>query len=344
MMNYSEIEKVLTEGTAVATENKVVSPETFRNRVAFNTVLSNCQSIGGKRFCCIPLDLLEIDEDYQRVYCVNMKKVYSLVNKWDYNKFDPILVSPHPETNSFAVIDGSHRMLAAGIRKETYVLAVLTEGLSEDPSERKLQEARLFAGQGEEVDRLDRYQKHRAYVTLGIKKYCVLDECIKGRKLLLSVHELKNLPQEKQDALKAADYKILTGYSAAVQAAALVNGKETLTNIFNIIEKTQWHKAVNGYSTNVISPMKSVLNMHDNDPKVIKAMTNLFEFMDPNTFFAEAHAKYPKRQQAERLVLYLENEIAKKLGIQPLYTGGDLRKITAGINSRRHASATNVAK
>lgn len=138
---------------------------------------------------------------------------------------------------TFAVIDGSHRMLAAGIREEKYVIAVLTEGLPVDPMERKMKEAALFSEQGDDVDKLSLAQKHRANVTMGVKKYCVLDNCLKGRKLLLSVHELKNLPKEKRDALKAADYKVLTGYAAARDAAALTNGEETLNNIFDIIEK-----------------------------------------------------------------------------------------------------------
>lgn len=115
MMNYKAIEKLLTGETEK--ESKVIRPEVFKDQTAYNTVMNNCQRIGGKRFCCIPLELLEIDEDYQRVYCINMEKVYSLVRKWDFNKCEPILVSPHPETATFAVIDGSHRMLAAGIRE-----------------------------------------------------------------------------------------------------------------------------------------------------------------------------------------------------------------------------------
>ena len=114
MLNYNEIERALIG----ATESKVIRPEIFKDQTAYNTVMNNCQRIGGKRFCCIPLELLEIDEDYQRVYCINMEKVYSLVRKWDFNKCEPILVSPHPETATFAVIDGTHRMLEAGIREE----------------------------------------------------------------------------------------------------------------------------------------------------------------------------------------------------------------------------------
>lgn len=99
MMNYKAIEKLLTGETEK--ESKVIRPEVFKDQTAYNTVMNNCQRIGGKRFCCIPLELLEIDEDYQRVYCINMEKVYSLVRKWDFNKCEPILVSPHPETATF---------------------------------------------------------------------------------------------------------------------------------------------------------------------------------------------------------------------------------------------------
>lgn len=338
MMNYNEIERALTNG---ATESKVIT-KLFKDQTAYNTVMSNCQRIGGKRFCCIPLELLEIDEDYQRVYCINMEKVYSLVSKWDFNKCDPILVSPHPETATFAVIDGSHRMLAAGIRKEKYVIAVLTEGLSTEPAKRKIEEAKLFSEQGDDVDKLSLPQKHRANVTMGIKKYCVLDNCLKGRRLLLNAHELKNLPEEQQSSLKAADYRILTGYGAAVQAASLIDGEEVLTNIFDIIEKSGWHTAINGYAANVIRPVKSILNLHDNDPKAIKAIIGFFKPMEPNTFFAKAHAKYPGRKATERLTMYLEEEVANRLGIQPMYTGGDLRKVTVGLNHQRYYGATGT--
>lgn len=338
MMNYNEIERALTNG---ATESKVIT-KLFKDQTAYNTVMSNCQRIGGKRFCCIPLELLEIDEDYQRVYCINIEKVYSLVRKWNFNKCEPVLVSPHPETATFAVIDGSHRMLAAGIRKEKYLLAVLTEGLSEDPAVRKIEEAELFSEQGEDVDHLSPSHKHRAYVTRGIKKYCVLDNCIKERRLLLNIHELKNLSKEKQDSLKAADYRVLSGYSAALQAASLVNGEEILNNVFNIIEDAGWHTATNGYGANVIWPVKSVLNLHDNDPQVVKAIVSLFRPIEPDTFFAKAHAKYPGRKEKERLTMYLEEEVAKRLGIQPMYTGGDLRKVTSAINSQRYYRATGT--
>lgn len=48
MLNYNEIERALTNG---ATESKVIT-KLFKDQTAYNTVMSNCQRIGGKRFCC----------------------------------------------------------------------------------------------------------------------------------------------------------------------------------------------------------------------------------------------------------------------------------------------------
>lgn len=340
MMNYNQIKDTLANGTV--TENKVITPEAFRNKAAYETVMNNCQTIGGKRFCCIPLGMLEIDEDYQRVYCINMEKVRALVRKWNPNKYEAILVSPHPETSSFAGIDGSHRVLAAGNRGATTILAVLAEGLSDNPTERKIQEAELFSDQGKDNDRLTPAHKHRAYVTRGINKYCIVERCLQGRKLLLNNYELKNMTQEKQDALKAADYKVLTAYSDIVTVAALTNGEETLTNILDIIEKSGWHTAPNGYCSNIIRSLKQVLNIHDNNPQTVNAIISYFKYTEPDTYIAKARAKYENRRRVEALTMYLEEEVAKRLGIQPLYTGGDLRKVTSAINSQRYYRATGT--
>lgn len=62
------------------------------------------------------------------------------------------------------------------------------------------------------------------------------------------------------------------------------------------------------------SPSKSVLNMHDNDPRVVNAIIGIFEPIKLNTFFADALSKYHGRRPAEYLTMHLEKEVAKKLG------------------------------
>ena len=50
------------------------------------------------------------------------------------------------------------------------LLRYLQKELPVDPMERKMKEAALFSEQGDDVDKLSLAQKHRANVTMGVKK------------------------------------------------------------------------------------------------------------------------------------------------------------------------------
>ena len=175
----------------------------YNKETAYNTVMEDAREIGFKKFSSIPLELLEIDTDYQRLSVISKDKINALVREFNTNLCDPILVSPHPETHSFAVIDGSHRMVACELKGIKNITAVIAEGLPADPHERKIAEAVIFCEQAVNIDHLSPAHKHRANVCRGIKKYVVLDECMKGRKLLLNIHELKNKTKEEQDKMRA---------------------------------------------------------------------------------------------------------------------------------------------
>ena len=336
MKTIKELTKIFTgkATTESTTENNIISPEIFGRKQAYDVIMNSGYQVGNKKYSYIPLELLEIDDSYQRVDTIDMSKVYDLVRHYNENKCDPIQVSPHPETGTFAVVNGAHRMMVAEIRNEKGIEAYLMTGLSEDPDERRLLEAEIFVTQDEGIDNLKISQKHKANVKRGIPKYVVLDECLKGRKILINPRLRSNLPEPEQDKYK--DHRVLSGYSAALSAAGLVNGKETLTNIFDIIEKTGWHYAASGYSAKVIIVLKSILNLHDNDSEIVNAIHSFLINIEPQEFFAKACAKYPNRKEKERLCLYLEQEISKLLGREPLYTGGDMRLITAGKNCRQY--------
>lgn len=334
---YEKINGVVVEKK----DSKVIQAGIFNRKGTYLNCLDNIQTVGGKQYVKIPLTLLEIDEDYQRIKLISKDKIHDLVNHWDENLFDAILVSPHPETNSFAVINGSHRCMAwmeMNRRKEIEnisILACVTQGLSENPGIRKTEEAKIFCGQGEQEDRLSACHKHMAYVCQGIKKYVVLQKCIQNRRLLLNIHELKNMDINTQNERKAEEWKVLSGYSAAASVAGHRNGEKMLNTIFDIIEKSGWRNAPNGYSAFVIKAISSVLNLHDIDSEVADALINILTPMEPNAFSARAHAAYPERREAERNVMWLEKEVANYLGIEPIYTGGDLRKITSVLNRQR---------
>lgn len=337
MLKVKEIVNTLMGNKVVeATAEAPVQLAVYNKETAYNTVMEDTREIGFKKFASIPLELLEIDTDYQRLSVISKDKINALVREFNTNLCDPILVSPHPETHSFAVIDGSHRMVACELKGIKNITAVIAEGLPADPHERKIAEAVIFCEQAINIDHLSPAHKHRANVCRGIKKYVVLDECMKGRKLLLNIHELKNKPKEEQDRMRADGWRVLTGYNAALSVAARSDGKEFLTNVFDIIQKCNWHDATNGYGANVIRPVAGVLSIHDDDPIVMGAIIKFLSTMEPDGFFARAHAAYPERKEKERLTMYLEIETAKLLNREPLYTGGDMRKITTVINAQKY--------
>ena len=325
-------------------ENKVITGARFKNQLAYDLIMKNTQEIGNRKFVSIPLELLEIDETYQRINYISKDKVKSLISNFDMNKCDPILVSPHPETCTFAVINGCHRMIAAEVLKYSDICAVLATNLPTEPEARRIKEAELFCEQNIHVDHMAPAHKHKAYVAMGVKKYVTLDECVKGRKLLLNIHELKNMDKEKQDELKAEGYKVLSGYSAALITAGHTNGREVLNTVFDIIETTSWHYAAGGYGAYVIKVLSSMVNLYDMDPVITQAIINVLTPMEPKIFLSKSLAKYPGRRESEAMLMFLDQEVATLLKKEPKYTGGDLRKLTIVLNRKRDLEKDKSAK
>lgn len=336
MLNLKSITSALTgrTETSKANENlKVLSPEVFRRKQMYDTVMNTVQYVGGKQFCYIPLELLEIDNRYQRLDSIDINKVYELVRNFDINQMEPIQVAAHPETYTFVVVNGAHRMLCQSIRKETGIEAMLITGLSEDPDKRLIQESTIFVDQGLHDDRVKPFQAHNGNVLRGVKKYVVLDECIKDRKLVLHSRLMKESENKNKD-----EYAVLTGYTAALRTANMSKGKEILSNVLNIIERSGWHMAANGYSDKVITTLSSILNLHDNSDAVVNAIIEYFTLMEPQEFFSRAYAAFPARKPKERLCMELELAISKIMGFAPLYTGGDMRKVSNANNLHKRTA------
>ena len=328
MLNLKSITSALTGRTETtkANENlKVLSPEVFRRKQMYDTVMNTVQYVGGKQFCYIPLELLEIDNRYQRLDSIDINKVYELVRNFDINQMEPIQVAAHPETYTFVVVNGAHRMLCQSI--------MLITGLSEDPDKRLIQESTIFVDQGLHDDRVKPFQAHNGNVLRGVKKYVVLDECIKDRKIILHSRLMKESENKNKD-----EYAVLTGYTAALRTANMSKGKEILSNVLNIIERSGWHMAANGYSDKVITTLSSILNLHDNNDAVVNAIIEYFTPMEPQEFFSRAYAAFPARKPKERLCMELELAISKIMGFAPLYTGGDMRRVSNANNLHKRTA------
>ncbi len=336
MLSVKEIKETMETG-------KVITGVKFQNQLAFDLVNDNATLQGGRKYVTIPMELLEIDESYQRIDCINMNKVRSLIKNFDIDKCDPILVAPHPETCTFSVINGSHRLLAFNEKGIKKIGAVIADDLPEDPKKRRIKEARLFCEQDIEVDRLSQAHKHKAYCLMGVKRNLILEKCIKGRKLVIDNNILKNKGEEKCEQLKSDGYRFITGYSDMLVAAANSRGEELVNTILDIIEKAGWRNLPNGYASYTIRPIAAVINLHNFDPNVTQAIINVLSRTEPNSFYSDADAAYKSRSNRKEIyTMYLEREVADEMGVEPIYTGGDRRKITSKYNrAKRNASASD---
>lgn len=319
----------------VTVPTNVMSSKAYEKKQKYDLVMNTRQYVGGKQFCYIPMELLEVDNSYQREYAIDEAKVTKLASEFDINMYDPIQVAPHPETHSFAIINGVHRYLACKILCTTGMEASIVTGLSADPEERRIQEATIFVTQSDLVDNLSITQKHKANILRKIPKYLVLEECIKNRNIIIDRKWFSRISKEEQD--KYADHRVLSGYGAALNIAGLVNGKQILNTIFDIISITKWHDAPKGYSALILNTLSCMLRFHGCEDAVVKAIIDYFMPMEPAEFYARAYEKYPARADRERLALLLEDEVCSRLNIDRVYSGESMVSLLSGNNKEKIA-------
>ena len=284
----------------------------------FNLTMQNCQKIGNKVFVFIPTELLCVDERYQRVSESSKVKIRNLTNCWDDNKMDALKVSAHPEVNEFSIIDGYHRFTAGKAKGFNGFSCELIQGLSENPEERIIQEATLFATQNDEVDMLSPVEKHKANVLRGVTENIILQEII----------DKYDIPLKKNPSHGRVKIGHLAGYTCALRIAK-VYGKEMLDDIFYVICESRWNLAARGLSANVIGSVANMLKFHPAYREEIKGeLIKYFKPIEPDKFFASAMDKYPERKEKERLSLFLEDYLCEQIGMERTYIPYSTSKIS----------------
>lgn len=291
------------------------------NQELFNLTKQNIQQIGKKKLVYIPLKLLFIDSSYQRNEHISKGKITGLVNKWNDNKMDPLRVSIHPEENRFAIIDGCHRYYAANALNFTG-LECEVMFLSEDPTERRIQEATLFATQNDETDKLTPLEKHKANCLRGIKENITLQKMIEKYDIALK-------PEKGRGRGKIGH---LAGFSAALQVARI--SEQVLDDTFNVIGSARWNLAVNGYHSDVIRSISSTIRLHPaHATEVVQTLVDYCIKVEPEKFMAESMTKYPERKTKEAYILTLEDKVCEALNIPRVYFGGDVKQAIAVVTA-----------
>lgn len=278
------------------------------NMVMFNQVMVSAIKVGNKYFASVPLQLLLIDYTYQRK--TKKVKVANLVKKWDIDKMDALRVSPRKDEGMFAIIDGSHRYSAAKVKQEQILVCEILMDLPEDAAERVKEEARLYATQSDEVNKLTPVEKHNANVLIGVEENVITEK-------MLAKY---NIPLKTNPSHGVVKLGSLAGFTAFLNEAK--SGEEHVDNILRIICESRWNIARNGLSALVIRTVGNMLKFHPKDTETVKkVLIKIFSHIEPEQFFGAAIARYPMRKETERLLLWLEDEVCKSTNLERVYTG-----------------------
>lgn len=307
------VEMKATTQTQVENKTESLKVENKSLKPMYDLVMKNLNATGNKQHAYVPIESLEIDLRYQRDPQLAKGKIKHLVDNWNPYKMDSLRIVPHPETYTFSVVDGGHRLEALKIMGASGVECEVLLGLSDDPDERLKEEAFIFSTQNKQKNILYPTQTHNANLICGVKANIIVDNLCKKYHIPLK----KNLRGRTKSTH-------LAGFDRALKIANS-HGEEMLDNIFNVICSSRWNLSSKGLGNLVLTTIKHILSLHPEHTEVIvNALIEYFTPIDPSQFFANAYTKYPERKEQERLVLFLEDYLVETLGLTRVYSGGSV--------------------
>ena len=280
----------------------------------WDLTMSNVQKVGGKHYVFAPMELLFVDDRFQRVDENSKAKVNQLVRNWDSNKMDSLKGSVHTDELRISIIDGYHRVMAALILGLPGLEIEILQDMPENPEERLVKEATYFATQGDEVSKLTPVQKHKANVLRGVKENVMLDELINKYHIALKKNPTHGQVQVGQ----------IAGFTMALSIAK-VSGKEMLNTVFRILCESRWDMARNGLSAHALYVVYNVLRLHpEYTTEIGSTLVEIFTPIEPDQLFAQAYSKYATRKERERILMYTEDLVCEALNIPRVYNGGSI--------------------
>lgn len=285
----------------------------------YNLVVNNIQTIGGKKFAYIPLELLTVDSRYQRGELTAESKINKLINSWNKNLMNPILVSPHKEEALFYIVDGFHRVEAARRMGLTGIEAEVLVDLPDDSEQRLIAEAKLFGNQLKAVDKLTPIQSHNANVLAGVEANILLEK-IAGK------YNVNMKPANCQSREKRVN--TVTAFATALRVAK--RGEQLLDDIFEIICYAGWNMGTEGFTNWVIQALNNILSMHPDMRDASKtALKEYFRTREVENVLAEAIVKYPLRKKGAQMTLFLEDYLHSTINMPYVYTKAEDMATTA---------------
>lgn len=273
----------------------------MRNANPFQRSLKDPDHIVSKSFS-IPLELLFVDERIQG-YRLH-KKIKNLIKNFDERKLGPIVVTPHPETCSFSVVDGKGRLTAAyRIGGITHLNAIILCDAPEDPKERLKFEAEYFMMQDRENEKVSDAEKHLPRLAIEDTSALVLEDAL-DRYNLTFVEE------------KGRRSKRVIGSYSEYYGIAKKHGSDGLEFIFSIIENAGWAETADAYNSATTRALRNMYTAYpEKREQMHKFLSDKLREYEVDLFISHSRATYPMREQRVAVTLYMQDLVCKELNI-----------------------------
>lgn len=270
------------------------------NQEVFGMVMGTLQRTGHHSMSYIPVNMLYVDEDFQRIETRDSKKIRSLVATWDPNQMDPLTVVPHPETATFSVVDGLGRMTAAKIKGLTHLECHVITDAPKDIKERKTYEAQIFLRQIDNVEKLKPVQMHKARLLVGDKNAIILEKAFKDYEC--------SIVSEKGSRNPGTLGSYTRAYNIVRQS-----GEKGIRFVFETCIKAGYNLEPNGYSSAVF---RALGNVYKTFGDVSSICSSRMAKMKPQVLKAKALAQYSERSSESAITLFLSDIIVDTLGLE----------------------------
>lgn len=274
-----------------------------------SSIMKNAFRIGNKLIAWIPVELLNI-QPYQRN---RQNHVNKIAENWDDAKCNVLLVSYDEVAGWFNIINGQHRAIAARMRGVEYLVCEIFTGLS------KSQEAKIFAGQGDNTKKLTPFDTYRANQFIEGEEETELSQIDKR---IAAVCKEYNVIVEKSNA--KGTLKSITEARAIMKR----DGEAGLEFVFDVIQGSHWDGFKSSYAGDLMSSLGKIYFTHkDNLEEVKKCLCGFLITSTPEELTALSNNTYPNLTRRARLDAILADVINEPEPTKPVKKKGKVAKI-----------------
>ena len=253
---------------------------TISHEVLADSIIRNANEYDGVRLALVDINLLRIDENYQRE--IDEAHVNEIAN--DFNKtYAGCLICSY-RNGYFYIIDGQHRYTAALLKGVKTLLCIIYTGLTSK------QEAKMFRDLNIKHKRPDAYRLFKANIWNGDKS----DHDVFVDMEIKRICDKHNIVVKKVGRYQNEKTLRCLTRARLIVGSTSYNGVECFEWIIDLLNATDWADIHNTYVREVILMLKSFWIDNRNDKALEKKLIEVLNSTTPTLMITKAKHDYPK--------------------------------------------------